>query len=213
MGRSRLRFLYRTGCLGTLYSTNSTSELKYIVDHAEIRILFVGNQAQYEKALSLLGECPTLEKIIVFDKTITVAKRPEVISFDDFLQKGRQSKQQKALEARISKLDPEDLSTLIYTSGTTGVPKAVMLTHKAWFAMLFATGYHIPILETDVNLAFLPLSHVFERAWSYFILCSNAQVDYCHDTKAISEFLLESRPHYMCSVPRVWEKIYSKVKH
>lgn len=70
---------------------------------------------------------------------------------------------------RIARLDSEDLSTLIYTSGTTGTPKAVMLTHKGWFAMLFGTGYHIPIIDTDVNLAFLPLSHVFERAWSYFI--------------------------------------------
>ncbi|NLV22158.1 MAG: AMP-binding protein, partial [Syntrophomonadaceae bacterium] len=63
------------------------------------------------------------------------------------------------------------------------------------------------------NLAFLPLSHVFERAWSYFILCGNGQVDYCHDTKAINQFLLESRPHYMCSVPRMWEKIYATIQH
>jgi long-chain acyl-CoA synthetase len=107
----------------------------------------------------------------------------------------------------------EDLSTLIYTSGTTGEPKGVMLTHKNWLAMLFATGYHIPIIESDVNLAFLPLAHVFERAWSYFILCSNARVDYCHIAKpeALMEFLAESRPHYMCSVPRLWEKVYAKV--
>ncbi len=86
-----------------------------------------------------------------------------------------------------------------------------MLTHKNWLAMLFGTGYHIPIVETDVNLAFLPLSHVFERAWSYYILCGNGQVDFCHDTKALLDFLAESRPHYMCSVPRMWEKIHSQV--
>lgn len=197
-----------------VYATNSAAELKYIINHAEIRILFVGNQDQYDKALSLLGaECPTLEKIIVFDKIAVIEKRPEVMYFDDFLEMGRKADREAELEERITRLDSEDLSTLIYTSGTTGTPKAVMLTHKGWFAMLFGTGYHIPIVETDVNLAFLPLSHVFERAWSYFILCGNGQVDYCHDTKAINQFLLESRPHYMCSVPRMWEKIYATVQH
>ena len=196
-----------------VYATNSIAELEYIINHAEIRILFVGNQEQYEKALALLGKSPYLEKIIVFDKIATIEKRPEVMYFDDFLQIGRQAKKDKEFEARLARLDSEDLSTLIYTSGTTGTPKAVMLTHKAWLAMLFATGYHIEIIETDVNLAFLPLSHVFERAWSYFILCGNAQVDYCHDTKALETFLIESAPHYMCSVPRLWEKIYAKVKH
>ncbi|HNX93391.1 MAG TPA: long-chain fatty acid--CoA ligase, partial [Syntrophomonas sp.] len=197
-----------------VYATTSAAELKYIVNHAEIRILFAGNQDQYDKALTLLGaDCPTLEKIIVFDKIAVIEKRPEVMYFDDFLAMGRQADRDTEMAERIARLDSEDLSTLIYTSGTTGTPKAVMLTHKGWFAMLFGTGYHIPIIDTDVNLAFLPLSHVFERAWSYFILCGNGQVDYCHDTKAINQFLLESRPHYMCSVPRMWEKIYATIQH
>lgn len=195
-----------------IYSTNSAAELKYIVNHAELRILFVGNQDQYDKAINIRSEAPTLQKIIVYDKIAKIQKSADVMYFEEFMEIGRKSKQDKELKTRISRLESEDLSTLIYTSGTTGVPKGVMLTHKAWFAMLFATGYHIPITEEDVNLAFLPLSHVFERAWSYHILCGNGQVDYCHDTKALSEFLVESRPHYMCSVPRLWEKIYSKIK-
>lgn len=195
-----------------IYATNSAKELEYIVNHAELKILFVGNQAQYDKAISILKASPFLKKIVVYDKTAKIQKNKDVMYFDDFLAVGRASKLKKELEKRISRLDSEDLSTIIYTSGTTGEPKGVMLTHKAWFAMLFGTGYHIPITEDDVNLAFLPLSHVFERAWSYHVLCGNGQVDYCHDTKALSEFLVESRPHYMCSVPRLWEKIHAKVK-
>lgn len=196
-----------------VYATNSTAELEYIVNHAEIKILFVTDQAQYEKAYSLLGKSPTLETIIVSNKSVKIKASKNVMYFSDFLEVGRKSKTEKELNNRIAKLDSDDLSTLIYTSGTTGTPKGVMLTHKNWLAMLFGTGYHIPIIESDVNLAFLPLSHVFERAWSYFILCGNGQVDYCHDTKALEEFLVETRPHYMCSVPRVWEKIYAKVKN
>lgn len=195
-----------------VYATNSTAELEYIVNHAEIRILFVTDQVQYDKAFSLLGKSPYLETIIVSNKSVSISKSANVMYFEDFLDIGRKSNQDQELQNRIAKLDSDDLSTLIYTSGTTGTPKGVMLTHKNWLAMLFGTGYHIPIIETDVNLAFLPLSHVFERAWSYFILCGNGQVDYCHDTKALNQFLIESRPHYMCSVPRLWEKIYATVK-
>ncbi|MGE5417552.1 MAG: AMP-dependent synthetase/ligase, partial [Acidobacteriota bacterium] len=194
-----------------IYGTNSAKETEYIVDHAEIQILFVGDQAQYDKAMTLLGTAPTLKKVIVFDPAIKIQKSNDVMYLDDLMELGRKSGLDQELKERMSHLDSDDLSTLIYTSGTTGTPKGVMLTHKNWFAMLFGTGYHIQITEEDVNLAFLPLSHVFERAWSYFILCGNAQVDYCHDTKAIQEFLVESRPHYMCSVPRIWEKIHAKI--
>ncbi|MEA1960743.1 MAG: long-chain fatty acid--CoA ligase [Bacillota bacterium] len=195
-----------------VYATNSAKELEYIVNHAEITVLFVGNQTQYDNAMIIFKESRFLKKVIVYDKTATIEQSDDVMYFEDFMAMGRASNQQKELEKRLAKVDSEDLSTLIYTSGTTGEPKGVMLTHKAWFAMLFGTGYHIPITEDDVNLAFLPLSHVFERAWSYHILCGNGQVDYCHDTKALNDFLLESRPHYMCSVPRLWEKIYAKVQ-
>ncbi len=193
-----------------VYATNSAKELDYIVKDADIRILFVGDQAQFDKAMSIKDSSP-IEKIIAFDPEIKLQKTDDVMYLEDFLGIGRNSGKESELSDRISKADSEDLSTLIYTSGTTGDPKGVMLTHRNWLAMLFGTGYHIPIEETDVNLAFLPLSHVFERAWSYFILCGNGRVDYCHDTKALLDFLAESKPHYMCSVPRMWEKIHSQV--
>jgi long-chain acyl-CoA synthetase len=195
-----------------VYSTNSARELDYIVNHAELAVLFVGNQTQYDKAATIFKDSAYLKKIIIYDGTATIDKSKDVMYFDDLLAMGRCSKKTEKLQQCVSRLASEDLSTVIYTSGTTGEPKGVMLTHKAWFAMLFGTGYHIAITEDDVNLAFLPLSHVFERAWSYHILCGNGRVDYCHDTKALMQFLIESRPHYMCSVPRLWEKIYAKVK-
>ncbi len=199
-------------CSVPVYATNSAKELEYIVNDAQIRILFTGDQEQYEKAMVVKKTSKFLKKIVVFDPVVKIQKSDDVMYLDDFMALGVKVGRDKELGERIAKLDSEDLSTLIYTSGTTGEPKGVMLTHKNWLAMLFATGYYIPIIETDVNLAFLPLSHVFERAWSYFISCNNGQVEYCHDTKAILEFLRESRPHYMCSVPRMWEKVYATVQ-
>lgn len=192
-----------------IYGTNSAKEAEYIIDHAEIAVLFVGNQEQYDKAMTILGVSPNLKKVVACDPQIKITPSDAVMYLDDFMAMGRKAGQEKALEERIAKLDSDDLATLIYTSGTTGTPKGVMLTHKNWFAMLFGTGYHIHIVEDDVNLALIPLSHVFERAWSYFILNNNAQVDYCHDTKRMMEFLQESAPHYMCSVPRLWEKVHA----
>jgi long-chain acyl-CoA synthetase len=198
-------------CSVPVYPTNSEKELEHIVNDAKIQILFIGNQEQYDKAVALMKHSPTLKKIIVFDPEVKIAADNNVIYLDELMVRGRNAGNGKELSTRIASAQSDDLATLIYTSGTTGEPKGVMLTHRNWLAMLFGAGYHIKILPTDVNLAFLPLSHVFERAWSYFILCCDAQVDYCHDTKAIKAFLKESRPHYMCSVPRMWEKIHATV--
>ena len=203
------------GCSVPIYQSNSAEELKYIINDCGIRILFVEKQEHYDKAVSILKECPKIKKLIIFDHRINYdGKNSKVVLFKDFLEMGKKSSKKGDLKKRLAASKSDDLSTLIYTSGTTGEPKGVKLTHKNWLAMLFATGYYIPIIESDVNLAFIPLAHVFERAWSYFILCSNARVDYCHEAKpeVLLEFLTESRPHYMCSVPRLWEKIYSKVQ-
>jgi long-chain acyl-CoA synthetase len=196
-------------CAVPVYATNSEKELEYIINDAKIEILFTGNQEQHDKAVALMKCSQTLKKIIVFDPEVKIADDDNVTYLDELMVRGKGAGNDDELSRRIASAQPEDLATLIYTSGTTGEPKGVMLTHKNWLAMLFGAGYHIKILPTDVNLAFLPLSHVFEQAWSYFILCYEAEVDYCHDTKAIMEFLKESRPHYMCSVPRMWEKIHA----
>jgi long-chain acyl-CoA synthetase len=195
-----------------VYGTNSARETQYIIEDAEIRILFSGNQEQFETAQSLLGKAGYLENIVVFDQNIGIAESDNVTRFDDFLTMGRQSGQQDALKSVRSQVSADDLATLIYTSGTTGEPKGVMLTHRNILSMIFDPDGHLTLGPDDVNLAFLPLSHVFERAWTYFTLMRSAENHYCHDTKAILEFLRESRPMYMCSVPRMWEKIYAKVK-
>ncbi|MGE5417118.1 MAG: AMP-binding protein, partial [Acidobacteriota bacterium] len=126
-------------CSVPIYGTNSAKETEYIVDHAEIQILFVGDQAQYDKAMTLLGTAPTLKKVIVFDPAIKIQKSNDVMYLDDLMELGRKSGLDQELKERMSRLESDDLSTLIYTSGTTGTPKGVMLTHKNWFAMLFGT--------------------------------------------------------------------------
>ena len=216
---SQNRFFWSVADLGILslravsvpvYATNSASETEYIVDDAGLRIMFVNDQEQYDKAREVMKGSKSLKKLVVFDPAVKI-EGPESVYFSDFLDMGRKSGMHADMMKRIEAAELDDLCTLIYTSGTTAAPKGVMLTHRNFLTMLFATGYPMPIGEDDVSFAFLPLSHVFERAWTYFMFDRGAENHYCHDTKQIMDFLTEVRPHYMTSVPRVWEKIYGTI--
>ncbi len=194
-----------------IYATNSAREAEYIINDAEIKILFVGDAEQYRKSSEILTTSKVLKTIIVYDKNLQIGKNASILHFDDFMEIGKKSDRSADLKKLKDSLSSDDLATLIYTSGTTGDPKGVMLTHRNFMAMLFGTGYHQPVGEKDVNLAFLPLSHVFERAWTYFVLSRGAENHYCHDTKKLTEFLKEVKPIYMCSVPRLWEKVHATI--
>lgn len=193
-----------------VYATNSVKEAEYIVNDAEIRIMFVFDQRQYDACKELLRDSRFLKTIIAFDRNVKI-NGPESLYFDSFIESGHSTDKEGELNRRLSSAKGDDLATLIYTSGTTGEPKGVMLTHTNLLTMLFATGYPMPIGENDVSFCFLPLSHVFERAWTYFMFDRGAENHYCHDTKQIMDFLKEVKPHYMTSVPRVWEKIYGTI--
>ncbi len=196
----------------TIYATNSAEEAEYIVNDAEAKVVFCGDQEQYDRILSIVGNSKYIEKIVVFDQS---AKLTGDIScyFSDFLDLGRKSGRGQELEERMELISPDDVVTLIYTSGTTGVPKGAMHTHRSLFAMNYGTGVLFEDLIDDsmVSLCFLPLSHIFERAWTYGILYYGLENHYCHDTKQIVEFFGEVRPHIMCTVPRVWEKVYGTI--
>jgi long-chain acyl-CoA synthetase len=194
-----------------IYSTSTARQAAYIVDDAEVGILFVGAHAQYEKAKSLLGSCLSLRLIVICDPAVA-ADVPEAVAFAEFVARGRAAGHDAELEARLSRSSPDDLVTLIYTSGTTGEPKGVMLAHAGFLA---TTGFHDRRLpetgEQDVSLCFLPLAHVFERAWTYYALHRGMTVCYCDDPAKVIEVLQEVRPTVMCAVPRFYEKVYAAV--
>ncbi len=192
-----------------IYATNSAQEAGYIIDDARIRILFAGNREQYEKACEARRDSQHLKLIVTFDKDIELLDGD--LHLDDFMELDRAGRQQQDLDKRLAEAEAGDLATLIYTSGTTGEPKGAMLTHKNLISMSYDAEELVPLGENDVNLAFLPLSHVFERSWTYFVFIRSGENHYCHDTGQLREFLQESRPMFMCSVPRMWEKIHATI--
>ena len=198
-----------------LYPTGSLEQLEYIVRDAEIRYLFVGEQYQYDNAWKALATCPTLERIIIFDRTVRLAEGDtSSVYFPDFIAGAVSTAETEALvDSRIAGQSLDDLASIIYTSGTTGDSKGVMLTHRNFSE---AMRMHIDRLtmcsDKDVSLCFLPLTHIFERAWTYFCLTCGIRVVINQNPKEIQSVIKEVRPTIMCSVPRFWEKVYTAVQ-
>ncbi len=193
-----------------IYATNTSDQAKYIIDEAEVRILFVGEEEQYQKALEIYSrDDSTLEKIIVYDSNVDI-NTPCAMYFDDFLKLGDGIPRERVKEVSAS-ISENDLATIIYTSGTTGVPKGVMLTHKNFNVTARIHDLRLKIDQNNHSLAFLPLSHIFERAWSLYALYKGVGVSYLSDPKQIIETLKEVRPTMMCSVPRLYQKAYHTI--
>jgi long-chain acyl-CoA synthetase len=194
-----------------IYATNTARQAEYIVNDAEIRILFVGDTEQYEKITTFFDGSPYLKKIIVFDEGVDLGGKDCAVYFRDFIEAGRASKKEGDLNKRLDEASVDDLATLIYTSGTTGEPKGVMLHHSNFHHSFMAHDERLDVSDRDVSMCFLPLTHVFERAWSYFALGNGMTIAYCDDTSKIVEYLQDVKPTVMCAVPRFYEKIYSAV--
>lgn len=194
-----------------IYGTNSAAEAEYIINDAGVKLVFAGNQEQYDRVVEVFDNCETLKKIVAFDRRIKLTLEGSEY-LDDFIAKGKVSSSGEELKKRIDSIDMEDLVTLIYTSGTTGNPKGTMLSHRNFFAMIYSTNVYFPnVREGHVSMALLPLSHVFERAWSYGVYVNGMENHYCRDPKEVLDFYAEVRPHFGSTVPRIWEKVYGTI--
>ena len=194
-----------------IYTSNTAEQALYVMNHAEIKFLFVGDEKQYIKALEVADQCPSLQKIILFDDHIPLREQKYSIHWTDFLALGNNNALDEELQQRIDSRDLSDLFTVIYTSGTTGEPKGVMLTYENLAYQMLGHSQRLEVDETDSSLSFLPLTHVYERAWTSFCLYKAIVVYYLEDTNLVREALAEVRPTLMCAVPRFYEKIFATV--
>ena len=194
-----------------IYTSNTAEQALYVMNHAEIKFLFVGDEKQYLKALEVADQCSSLQKIILFDDHIPLKEQKYSIHWTDFLALGNNNALDEELQQRIDSRDLSELFTVIYTSGTTGEPKGVMLTYENLAYQMLGHSQRLEVDDTDSSLSFLPLTHVYERAWTFFCLYKAVVVYYLEDTNLVREALAEVRPTLMCAVPRFYEKIFATV--
>ena len=198
-----------------LYATSSPAQAQYIINDAGIRYLFVGEQFQYDAAIRVFGMCPSLKQVIIFDRKVQKDARDQSMSiyFDEFLALGKGLPHEAEVEKRIAEVADSDIANILYTSGTTGEPKGVMLMHYNYMEAFRTHEIRIPSLtDKDVSMNFLPLTHVFERGWTYVCLQRGTQVCINLRPQDIQMTIKEIRPTVMCSVPRFWEKVYQGVQ-
>ena len=193
-----------------IYATNSKEEAEYIINDAEVKVVFTGNQDQYDKALKIIGKNKYLKYIIAMQDNIVI-KGKQSLYLSKIIGKGRELKNDKKFDERINNADPDDMVTIIYTSGTTGNPKGAVHTNRSFLNGIFPAWRYPEAGTHFVSMSILPLSHIFERLWSYGCMSAGVRIGYCPNPTDFVEYMGVYKPHFMTSVPRIWDKVYGTI--
>ncbi|MFQ1637889.1 AMP-dependent synthetase/ligase [Aeromonas veronii] len=206
-----LGILAARGVSVPIYPTSTLEQLRYIVRDANIGLLFVGEQPQFDQALNLLKD-GEIRQIVALDGNVNLRGCPQASHFQEFLVSGNHQPSEQVLHERESQYRMDDLLTLIYTSGTTGEPKGVMLDFANVAACFEMHNSRLDLNPQDVSLCMLPLSHVFERVWSFYVLYCGGENVYIRDPQKVMDVIGEVQPTVMCAVPRLYEKAYAMIQ-
>jgi long-chain acyl-CoA synthetase len=190
-----------------IYHTNLAKDCRYIIDHSDSVIVFAQNAEQLAKLVEVRDRIPKVRKVVLFEGSHA---SDWVLSYDEFLTLG-DAVPDDALEARIAAVGPQDLAALVYTSGTTGIPKGAMLTNDNITFTCQSVQQCADADVGDVELLFLPLAHVFARTTVYTAMLTATTTVFARSLDTLVEDLRVARPHWFTSVPRVYEKVHSKV--
>jgi len=195
-----------------MYATSTAAQIEFIINDSGIEVLFVGDQGQFDIAMEVKARSSVLKTVVVYDEEVQVAGEG-VLRFEELLKKGKLSNHHFEVQQRQQAATEDDLACILYTSGTTGNPKGVMLPHSCLDEAVRVHRIRIPqMTDQDTSIAFLPMSHVFERMWCYLCVANGVTVYINLRPIEVSETIKQVRPTMMCAVPRFWEKVYSAVQ-
>ncbi len=195
-----------------IFATSTESQVEFILRDAGARIIFVGEQYQYDIAYDIMKTSALIDYIIVFDKNVLIADDENVQFFSDFVKLGESSNSHFEVEKCREDVSLEDVASILYTSGTTGSSKGAVLSHKNYLAGLRLNDYRLnSINDQDKSICFLPVSHIFERMWSYLCFSKGVEIYVNLVPQDIQQTIQEVRPTLMCSVPRFWEKVFAGI--
>lgn len=196
-----------------IYETLIPSAIRHILRDSGTTAVIVENEAQLKKIQEIWPELPEL-RLAVLRKTDGIKPGEKVLSFEDFLKSGKEllKKDSQVVSTRLEQLKRDDIASIVYTSGTTGDPKGVMLTHRNFLSNVYGVVAVTDITANDILLSILPLSHAFERTAGYYVpILFGATIAYAESIDTVSQNLAEIRPTICCAVPRLFEKIYSRL--
>jgi long-chain acyl-CoA synthetase len=195
-----------------IYPTLTPPQVRYILKDSGSRILVVSTHQKFLEVQEILGECPEVEQVVFFDGT--AVNTSEGITLAELEKRGRilVTEQPNLIDDLAHQTTPDQLATIIYTSGTTGEPKGVMLTHSNLISNLIDGAGNLTFDDQDVALSVLPLSHIFERQAMYMYLYQGMSVYYAESLETIGPNLREVRPTILVGVPRIFEKIYERIR-
>lgn len=194
-----------------LFSSTSAAQAEYMIHETECVLFLAGEQEQYDVARELIQKVPSLSKIVVFDRAVQLDKSISSEYFSDFQATGRGGNYDSQIQVLAGEAHEQDLCTIIYTSGTSGEPKGVMLSLANFLHCLHIHDLRLNVDDTDVSLCFLPLSHIFERGWTFNVLSKGMVSYYLRNPKEVVDVVKVVKPTIMCSVPRFFEKTYEGV--
>lgn len=193
-----------------LYSTITAKQAEYILSDSGSRVIFVGTEEHLKKVLEVKDNLPDLMKVVTMDNT--GSDDPDVVTWDEMLKTGESNEDKDEFDKRLGASEPDDLCSIVYTSGTTGNPKGVMLTHENFLSNVKAVSSLIDVDDSDCCLSFLPLSHSLERMGGYYTALHNGvTIWHAQSIDTLVDDISEVRPHWMVSVPRLYEKIHAGV--
>ncbi len=203
------------GIASGVYTTDSASQLKYLVNDSDSRFLFVENDEQLDKYLSVRDDMPGLSYVIVYDREgLHGFSDDRIIFLDDLYRLGRDFLKQHPgrFEEEIARSTPKETAILVYTSGTTGPPKGAMISQENIIVSIAGAAVSLPVTEADEQVCFLPLCHILERLITVFIPVGyGSTVNFAESPETVFDNVREVSPHVFTAVPRVWEKIYSRI--
>ncbi|MCS7054363.1 MAG: long-chain fatty acid--CoA ligase [Ignavibacterium sp.] len=197
-----------------LYPSLTADSVEFIINNSESKGIIVSNKLQLTKFLKIRDNCKSIEFIVVLNEKDFNPEVKGLFTFQQIQELGKKFKKENPdlLKDSIEKVKPEDICTIIYTSGTTGEPKGVVLTHNNILSNVRAALEVFPIGKDDVFLSFLPLCHIFERMAGYYTaFSSGGTICYAESIETVAQNLLEIRPTIMTTVPRLFERIHSKI--
>jgi long-chain acyl-CoA synthetase len=194
-----------------VYDTLPANQVAYILNDAEIRLVFVSNEEQLAKVQEVWDEVPSLQRAVLFDGA---SDDDRVLTLDALMELGREAEESgrgDGFKERALKTEPEDIATMLYTSGTTGSPKGVLLSHNNIYSNVQAVQTMFEASAEDTAVSFLPLSHILERMVDYWLFYNGVTIAYVHNIDLVADSLVEVQPTIAVSTPRLYEKVYDKV--